>query len=137
MTIRWRHAPIVLLGLESLAWFVGAFIESGDRQAMIGVDPAEASQQARIVAELSIVGALNVLVTILFVFRRSAVGWWVVLGFQAAVFLFALAQAMASDDGLGWSFICGLALLATGWLVAIRLSETRSEMKLKLNSKPR
>jgi len=100
VTARWPfYAPVAVLGCECIVCFFAGFIELRDR-VMVGVDSAEAAEQARFAIELYAIGALNLLTSIAFLLRRSGWGWWLVLGTQVGVFGLALIEGVLTD--LGW-----------------------------------
>ena len=63
-----------------MVFFFAGSIEWGERGVRVGVDSAEAAEQARFAIELYGIGALNLLVSIAFLIRRSGWAWWLVLG---------------------------------------------------------
>jgi hypothetical protein len=62
-------------------------------------------------------------VSIGFFVRRSGWGWWLVLGMQVGVFVFALIEGVLTD--IGWFFFSGLPLLTLSLLFALRLAPAR------------
>jgi len=76
---------------------------------MVGIDSAEAAEQARFAIELYAIGALNLLASIAWLLRRSGWGWWLVLAVQAGIFVLALIEGACTD--LGWFYFSGLPLL--------------------------
>ncbi len=90
---------------------------------MVGIDSAEAAEQARFAIDLYAIGALNLLASIAFLLRRSGWGWWLVLGTQVGVFLLALVQGVITD--LGWFYFSSLPLLTSFLLFAFRKAQAR------------
>jgi hypothetical protein len=86
---------------------------------MVGIDSAEAAEQARFAIELYAIGALNLLASIAFLFRRSSWGWWLVVGMQVGVFVLALIEGVLTD--LGWFYFSSLPLLTLFLLFAFRM----------------
>jgi hypothetical protein len=71
---RWPfYASVAVLGCECIACFLAGFIQLGERGAMVGINSAEAAEQARFAIELGAIGALNLLASIAFLLRRT--GW--------------------------------------------------------------
>jgi hypothetical protein len=103
--------------------FLAGSIEWRERGVMVGIDSTEAAEQARFVIELYAIGAVNLLASIAFVFRRSGWGWWLVLGMQVGVFVLALIEGVLTD--LGWFFLSGLPLLTLFLLFAFRMALAR------------
>lgn len=120
---RWPfYASVALLGGECIACFLAGTIELGERGAMVGADPAEAAEQARFVIELYAIGALNLVTSTVFLFRRSGWSWWLMLGIQVGIFVAALIEGMLTD--LGWFFFSTLPLLTLFLLVLFRIART-------------
>jgi hypothetical protein len=121
---RWPlYAALGVLGCECVACFFAGSIEWGDRGAMVGVDSAEASEQVRFVIELYAIGALIVFGSIAFLLSRSGWGWWIVVGMQAGVFVFALIEGVLTD--IGWFFFSSLPLSTLFLLLAFRMAQVR------------
>ncbi len=60
MTSRWPfYASVAVLGCACVACLFAGSIEWGERGAMVGIDSAEAAEQARFAIELYAIGALN------------------------------------------------------------------------------
>jgi len=117
---RWPfYAPVAVLGCECMACFFAGSVEWGERGVIVGIDSAEAAEQARFAVELYAIGALNLLASIAFLLRRSGWSWWLVLGVQVGVFVLALIEGVLTD--LGWFYFSSLPLLTTFLLVLIRL----------------
>jgi len=117
---RWPfYAPVAVLGCECMACFFAGSIEWGERGVIVGIDSAEAAEQARFAVELYAIGALNLLASIAFLLRRSGWSWWLVLGVQMGVFVLALIEGVLTD--LGWFYFSSLPLLTSFLLVMIRL----------------
>ena len=124
MISRWPfYASVVVLGCECIACFFVGSIEWGERGVMVGIDSAEAAEQARFAIELSAIGALNLLASIVFLLRRSGWGWWLVLGMQVGVFVLALMEGARTD--LGWFYFSSLPLLTLFLLFAFRNAQAR------------
>ena len=120
MISRWPfYAPVAVLGCECMACFFAGSVEWGERGVIVGIDSAEAAEQARFAVELYAIGALNLLASIAFLLRRSGWSWWLVLGVQMGVFVLALIEGVLTD--LGWFYFSSLPLLTTFLLVLIRL----------------
>ena len=120
MISRWPfYAPVAVLGCECMACFFAGSIEWGERGVIVGIDSAEAAEQARFAVELYAIGALNLLASIAFLLRRSGWSWWLVLGVQMGVFVLALIEGVLTD--LGWFYFSSLPLLTSFLLVLIRL----------------
>jgi hypothetical protein len=121
---RWPfYASVAVLGCECIACFFAGSIEWGERGVRVGMDSAEAAEQARFATELYAIGALNLLASIAFLLRRSGWGWWLVLGIQVAVFVLALIEGVLTD--LGWFYFSSLPLLTSFLLFALRMAQTR------------
>jgi len=117
---RWPfYAPVAVLGCECMACFFAGSVEWGERGVIVGIDSAEAAEQARFAVELYAIGALNLLASIAFLLRRSGWSWWLVLGVQMGVFVLALIEGVLTD--LGWFYFSSLPLLTSFLLVMIRL----------------
>jgi hypothetical protein len=116
-----------------LCFFAGS-IESGDQRAMVGINSAEAAEQARFAIELYAIGALNLLGSIAFLLRRSGWSWWLVLGIQVGVFVVALIEGVLTD--LGWFFFSGLPLLTLLSLFAFRMAQARPRPPVEHNLTP-
>jgi len=117
---RWPfYAPVAVLGCECMACFFAGSVEWGERGVIVGIDSAEAAEQARFAVELYAIGALNLLASIAFLLRRSGWSWWLVLGVQVGVFVLALIEGVLTD--LGWFYFSSLPLLTSFLLVLIRL----------------
>jgi hypothetical protein len=122
--LRWPfYASVAVLGSECVACFFAGSIEWGERGVMLGGDSAEAAEQARFAIELYAIGALNLLASIAFLLRRSAWGWWLVLGIQVGVFVLALIEGVLTD--LGWFYFSSLPLLTSLLLFAFRMAQAR------------
>ena len=120
MISRWPfYAPVAVLGCECMACFFAGSVEWGERGVIVGIDSAEAAEQARFAVELYAIGALNLLASIAFLLRRSGWSWWLVLGVQVGVFVLALIEGVLTD--LGWFYFSSLPLLTSFLLVMIRL----------------
>jgi hypothetical protein len=132
---RWPfYASVAVLGCECLACFLAGFSEWGDREGMVGIDSAEAAEQARFAIELFAIGALNVLVSIGFFVRRSGWGWWLVVGMQVGVFVLSVIEGVLTD--IGWFFFSGLPLLTLSLLFAFRLAPASLKSPGEGNLKP-
>ena len=114
------YASIAVLGCECIACFFAGSVEWGERGAIVGINPAEAAEQARFAVELYAIGTLNLLASAAFVFRRAGWGWWLVLGIQVAVFVLAVIEGTLTD--LGWFFVSTLPLLTLMLLFAFRMA---------------
>jgi hypothetical protein len=135
MTSRWPfYASIAVLGCECVACFFAGFIELRDRGVMVGIDSAEAAEQARFAMELYAIGALNLLASIPFLLRRSGWAWWLVLGMQVGVFGLALIEGALTD--LGWFYFSCLPLLTLFLLFAFRMTERRLKPPVEQNLRP-
>jgi hypothetical protein len=117
-----------------MACFLAGSIEWGDRGSMVGIDSAEAAEQARIAIELYAIGALNVLGSIAYLLGRSGWGWWPVLGLQVGVFVLALIEGVITD--IGWFFFSGLPLLTFFLLFAFRMAQARLKAPGERNLTP-
>ncbi len=98
---------------------------------MVGADSAEAAEQARFAIELGAIGALNLLASSAYVFRRSGWGWWLVLGVQVVIFVLALIDGVLTD--LGWFYLSSLPLLTFFLLLAFREAQARMERPVARN----
>ena len=101
---------------------------------MLGIDSAEAAEQARFAIELYALGALNLLASIAFFLRRSGWGWWLVLGVQVGVFVLSVIEGVLTD--IGWFYFSGLPLLTLFLLFALRLAPARLKSPVEGNLKP-
>ena len=132
MSSRWRfYASVAVLGCECVACFFAGSVEWGDRGGMVGINSDEAAEQARFAIELAAIGALNVLASIAFLLRRSGWGWWLVLGIQVAVFVFALIEGVLTD--IGWFYFSGIPLLTLFLLLALRKLKPPLERNLTVS----
>jgi hypothetical protein len=119
---RWPYyASVAVLSCECIGSCLAGSIEWGDRGSMVGIDSAEAAEQARFVIELYAIGAFNLLAAIPFVLRGWGWGWWLVLGMQVGIFVFALVEGILAD--IGWFFFSSLPLLTSFLLFAFRMSQ--------------
>ena len=124
MISRWPfYASVAVLGCECIACFLAGSIEWGERGVRVGMDSAEAAEQARFATELYAIGALNLLASMAFLIRRSGWGWWLVLGIQVAVFVLALIEGVLTD--LGWFYVSSLPLLTLFLMFAFRVRQAR------------
>ena len=124
MVARWPYyASVAVLGCECVGSFLAGSIGWGPRGATVGIDSAEAAEQARFVIELYAIGALNLLASIPFLLRGWGWGWWLVLGMQVGVFVLALIEGVLID--IGWFFFSSLPLLTLFLLLAFRMSQPR------------
>ena len=98
---------------------------------MVGIDSAEAAEQARFAIELCAIGALNLLASIALLLRRSGWVWWLVLGMQVGVFVLALIEGVLTD--LGWFYFSSLPLLTLFLLFAFRMAQARLEPAIERN----
>jgi len=129
---RWPfYASVAVLGCECLLCFFAGSIELRDREGMVGIDSTEAAEQARIAIELYAIGALNLLASVAFLLRRSGWAWWLVLGVQVGVFVFALVEGVLTD--LGWFYFSSLPLLTLFLLFAFRMSQARLKPPVERN----
>ena len=132
MIPRWPfYASVAVLGCECVACFFAGSVEWGDRGGMVGINSDEAAEQARFAIELAAIGALNVLASIAFLLRRSGWGWWLVLGIQVAVFVFALIEGVLTD--IGWFYFSGIPLLTLFLLLALRKLKPPLERNLTVS----
>ena len=132
MISRWPfYAPVAVLGCECMACFFAGSVEWGERGVIVGIDSAEAAEQARFAVELYAIGALNLLASIAFLLRRSGWSWWLVLGVQVGVFVLALIEGVLTD--LGWFYFSGLPLLTLFLLVAFREAQARLKLPVERN----
>jgi hypothetical protein len=90
---------------------------------MVGIDSAEAAEQARFAIELYAIGALNLLGSMALLVRRSGWSWWLVLGMQVGLFVLALGEGASTD--LGWFFFSGLPLSTLCLLFGFRMAQAR------------
>jgi hypothetical protein len=98
---------------------------------MVGINPAEAAEQARFAIELYAIGALNLLASIAFLLRRSGWGWWLVLGTQVGVFVLVLIEGVLTD--IGWFYFSSLPLLTLFLLFAFRRAQAGLKQPVKRN----
>ena len=135
MASRWPfYASVAVLGCACVACLFAGSIEWGERGAMVGIDSAEAAEQARFAIELYAIGALNMLASIAFLLRRSGWVWWLVLGVQMGVFVLALIEGVLTD--LGWFFFSSLPLLTLLLLFAFRNAQARLKSPVERNLTP-
>jgi hypothetical protein len=120
-----------VLGCECIACFLAASIEWRERGIMVGIDSAEAVEQARFAIELGAIGALNLLASIAFLLRRSGWVWWLVLGMQVGVFVLALIEGVLTD--LGWFYVSSLPLLTFFLLFTFRKAQARLKLPVERN----
>jgi hypothetical protein len=132
---RWPfYASVAVLGCECIACFVAGYAEWGYRGGMVGINSAEAGEQARFAIELYAIGALNLVASTAFLLRRSGLGWWLVLGMQVGVFVLALIEGALAD--IGWYFFSGLPLLTLFLLFAFRKAQARLTPRVERNLTP-
>ena len=112
------YVSVAVLGCECLLCFLAGSIEWRDREGMVGINSTEAAEQAGIAIELYAIGALNLLASIAFLLGRSGWVWWLVLGMQVGVFVFALIEGVLTD--IGWFYFSSLPLLTLFLLFAFR-----------------
>jgi hypothetical protein len=112
------YVSVAVLGCACLLCFFAGSIELRDREGMVGIDSTEAAEQARIAIELYAIGALNLLASIAFLLGRSGWVWWLVLGMQVGVFVFAMIEGVLTD--IGWFYFSSLPLLTLFLLFAFR-----------------
>ena len=98
---------------------------------MVGTDSVEAAEQARFAIELGAIGALNLLASGAYLFRRSGWGWWLVLGVQVAIFALSVIDGVLTD--LGWFYVSGLPLITLSLLLAFRKAPARLNRPIKGN----
>jgi hypothetical protein len=101
---------------------------------MVGIDSAEAAEQARFAIELYAIGAVNIFCFIAFQLRRSGWGWWLVLGLQAGVFVLAVIEGVLTD--LGWFFFSSLPLSMWVLLFAFRIAHARAKPPVERDLTP-
>ncbi|TMD41365.1 MAG: hypothetical protein E6I88_07690 [Chloroflexi bacterium] len=132
MISRWPfYASVAVLGGECIACFLAGSIELGARGAMVPIDSAESTEQARFAIELFAIGGLNLVGFVAFLLRRSAWGWWLVLGMQVGVFVLALIEGVLTD--IGWFYFSSLPLLSLFLLLAFRKQDARLKPSLQGN----
>lgn len=121
------YASVAVLGSACIACFFAGSLEWADRGRMLGIDSAEASEQARFAIELYAIGALNLLAAIGFLLRPSDWGLWLALGTQVAAFVWALIEGVATnpDDQPGWFFFSALPLMTLILVFALRKRDTK------------
>jgi hypothetical protein len=121
---RWPFfASVAELGCEGMVCFFAGSIEWGDRGGMVGINSAEAAEQAGFATELYAIGALNLLASIAFLLRQSGWVWWLVIATQVGVFVSALIEGALTD--IGWFYISGFPLLTLFLLFALRMEQAR------------
>ena len=110
---------------------------------MVPIDSAESTEQARFAIELFAIGGLNLVGFVdgqprprqdgfvAFLLRRSAWGWWLVLGMQVGVFVLALIEGVLTD--IGWFYFSSLPLLSLFLLLAFRKQDARLKPSLQGN----
>jgi hypothetical protein len=113
-----------------VCFFAGS-IEWGDRGGMVGINSAEAAEQASFATELYAIGALNLLASIAFLLRRSGWVWWLVLATQVGVFGLALIEGALTD--IGWFYFSGFPLLTSILLFALRRVQARRKPSVGRN----
>jgi len=114
-----------------MACFFAGSIELGQREAMVGINSAEAAEQARVAIELYAIGALNLLAAIAFLLRGPGWGWWLVLGMQVGVFVLVLVEGVLTD--LGWFYFSSLPLLTFFLLFAFRMAQAKRKPPVEIN----
>ena len=138
MISRWPfYAPVAVLGCECMACFFAGSVEWGERGVIVGIDSAEAAEQARFAVELYAIGALNLLASIAFLLRRSGWVWWLVIGMQVGILLFAEIEALVIDANVpGWSVFSHFPLLSLFLLFAFRMAQGRLKARIDRNLTP-
>ncbi|HEV2477399.1 MAG TPA: hypothetical protein VGX22_12730 [Candidatus Dormibacteraeota bacterium] len=122
------YPSVLALGLACVACFVAASLEWGDHEHMLGIDSAEAAEQARFAVELYAIGALSLLASIAFLIRRSGWGWWVALGIQAGSFGWAVVEGTRAD--IGWYYLSIIPLITLVLLIAFRQARATAQRPL-------
>src|ERR1700716_3233378 len=94
---RWPlYASVAVLGFESMVcFFAGAdeWTEQWTEGMVVGIY----SVHARYAIELCAIGALEILAFIVLLLRRSGWVWWLVIGMQVGIFVFAEIEAHVID----------------------------------------
>ncbi len=120
-----------MLGCECMVCFFAGSIEWGDRGGMVGINSAEAAEQASFATELYAIGTLNLLASIAFLLRRSGLVWLLVLATQVGLFVLALIEGVLTD--IGWFYFSGLPLLTSFLLFALRRVQARRKPSVERN----
>lgn len=95
---------------------------------MLSSDASEAAEQGTFALELSAIGLLNLIASIVFVLRRSRLTWWLLVAIQVAVFVFAVSEGVGTD--IGWFYFSALPLFMLLTLLAFRVAHTGIQLAL-------
>ncbi len=132
---RWPlYASVAVLGFGSLACFFAASDEWTEQSLEGGASVNAASVHARFAIELCVIGALDLLASIVLLFRRWGWGWWLAIGMQVGVFVLAQIEAQLIDpNSPGWSVFSSIPLLSLFLLFAVRSAEAMLKRPVEPN----
>ena len=122
---RWPlYASVAVLGFESLV----CFFAGSDEWTELHV---------RYAIELCAIGALEILAFTVLLLRRSGWVWWLVIGMQVGIFVFAEIEALVIDTNApGWSTFSSFPLLSLFLLFAFRMAQGRLKPPIDRNLTP-
>ena len=87
---------------------------------MVDPMPAEAAEQAGFVLVMWAIGAVNLAASLTLIFFRWQLTWWLVVGFQGALFLFVVVEGIQTDPQ-GWFGFSSLPMATLLLLVGLPL----------------
>jgi hypothetical protein len=134
---RWPlYASVAVLGFESMGCFFagsGEWTEQWTEGNVVGMY----SVHVRYAIELCAIGALNILASIVLLLRRSGLVWWLVIGTQLGILVFAEIEAQLIDaNSPGWSVFSYFPLISLFLLFAFRMSQGRLKPPIDRNLTP-
>jgi len=134
---RWPlYASVAVLGFESMVcFFAGSdeWTEQWTEGNVVGIY----SVHVRYAIELCAIGALNILASLVLLLRRSGWVWWLVIGMQVGILLFAEIEALVIDANVpGWSVFSHFPLLSLFLLFAFRMAQGRLKAPIDRNLTP-
>jgi hypothetical protein len=95
------------------------------------------SVHVRYAIELCAIGALEILASIVLLLRRSGWVWWLVIGMQVGIFVFAEIEAQVIDTNApGWSAFSRFPLVSMFLLFAFRMAQSRLKLPTDRNLTP-
>jgi len=135
---RWPvYASVAVLGFVSMACFFLGSDEWTEQYTEGGASLQTAAVHARFAVELCAIGALYLLASVVYLLRRWAWLWWLVLGLQVGVFGFAQIEAQLIDaSSPGWSEFSRVPLVALFLLFAVRLLQAMQKRPVDRNLTP-
>jgi hypothetical protein len=134
---RWPlYASVAVLGFEAMACFFAGSDEWTEQWLegnVVGIN----SVHVRYAIELCAIGALNILAFTVLLLRRSGWVWWLVIGMQAGILVFAEIEAQVIDaNAPGWSGFSRFPLVSLFLLFAFRMAQGRLKPPMERNLTP-